>query len=199
MVFVRICCVSISGSGILTFWNLVTARKWIPRMGADAVTNGTVIVHPALGIDAANPRAGIDALAIDTGLVVRALGVQSAFRTAVGWGAVELRQTGANRLIVGRSALGIGAAGRGIARGEGRYRSYWDRYPVVRQIWFGLRTTLMLTLLDNGYGCAVGQGIAGVAAEAPALGQMIEHIAVGVQATGAWTGIAALLLHTSPA
>lgn len=144
----------------------------IPGQAGVAHAHGLVGDHAAQGTDAAQAGTGIATLLIDAGQVRRALRVGHALGLAVGRRAHKLRQAGAGGSLSDSSAL--------------RIRSTWGWTARI------LGHDVLLRRLDNLL--TAHEGISRVAGQAGAEGIVVHDAALSIAATGAGTGIDALLV-----
>lgn len=106
--------------GLFLTWNPETPGERVSREPGTARADRAVIDDLALGILTASARARVHALLVDASLVGGAFSADDALRSAARRGADVLRKTGAYRLAVVHLALAVGAAGRRVARINGR-------------------------------------------------------------------------------
>lgn len=146
---------------------------------------GTVVLHVANGAQATGSRAGIATPEIQTVLVQGTVRVRGALRSTGGRSAHEVGQAVADRLLVVGATLGIGSARRGLAwvnYGRTLRHNCRQRGGGFRWSWRGF-----------GYRVTSHKGISPHSLRTRAGGQVVVHVAEGVQSAGAWTGILALL------
>lgn len=96
----------------LRFWLLVAAHEWISGEAFDAVADGQMVEHMALGLETTRARAGIATFLIDARLGGSALGIEYALGTATWWGANKVRQARTGRTASNNLTLGVGSTGR---------------------------------------------------------------------------------------
>lgn len=161
-----------SSGGLLTFTQDTAERIGVSMVAHQTAALRKVIPDLALGVQTAGSWAGIATMLILAGQVTGAVRVENTFwATALIRIAEELRQTLASSGTIPLRAHGIGAARAGHAR-------------VLR---FG----------NISYHLASEERIAGMATDASAHGSMVDDVALGIRATHAWAGIAALLIEAS--
>lgn len=151
----------------------VTTRERIASKSTNAGANGIVVADTTLGLLAANIRTGIHALAVHTGLVSRTFGATGAFRTTGRRAANKLGQARANGLFVDLPTLGVGAAWGRLTRIYVNRNRWFVDYDATHAVW-----------------------VAVVACQAVTSSQVVNHLALGVLATGSGARIAAFLVHT---
>lgn len=151
---------------------LLTAGERISSVAHIASADGLVIGDITTGIEAAGIHARIRALLTYAGLGGRAFRIDGALRSTAGWRSNEGGGTRAGRVTIEHLALGVGAAGRWLAR---IFRCWW---------WLSL---LLVAACER---------IAGVARVARAGRVVVDHLAAGKLSTGSWAGIDALPVDT---
>ena len=94
----------------------VALHEGVSSVASDTDAASRVADHSALGVLTAGSRARVAALLVDAGQVLGALAVGHALGSAVGRCADKADQARAGRLVTSNPALGVGTAGRRLAR-----------------------------------------------------------------------------------
>ena len=66
-------------------WLEIAAGERISNVALVANTDGDMVPHSTVGIDATQARTGVLTFPVDAGLVRRAVSIYLAFRSTVGW------------------------------------------------------------------------------------------------------------------
>lgn len=146
-------------------WSTTHKRTSLVSRWTDA--NRIVIDDTTSGAHTARSDTRIAASLIHTGLMQRTLVAVGALRPTGGRNAKHTVETGADRLTVMRSALGVWSARR--------------------------RLTCGLHFIGLSYGCALSERVALESGRTRAHGDVVEHFATGVRGAGTRTRVSALV------
>lgn len=151
--------------------NLHALHEWISSEAGTARADRQMILNATLGIDAAGSVTGIATLFGNTGAIGGTIGVHHALWSAVGRSSNVVSQAGAGSLISTHATLGIEAARRGLAGIAILGGFLW-----LHHLWCWITT---------------GEWITSHVQWATADRVVIDHLALGVQATDAGARISA--------